>query len=133
LFAFLLGSMLEGLFSSQNYQLAQKVLEGNQVRHRGIVQNLANLETPGYKRVDVDVSFRELLSRELGRGQVSSVGAPELREDTTARSIRADGNNVSLDREMMALNQNALEHEMLTQFLSGNLKRLKMAISGKLS
>ena len=44
-----------------------------------------------------------------------------------------DGNTVSLENEMMQLNQNSMTHTLETQMLSGMLMRLKMAITGKSS
>ena len=55
--------MVNGLFSGSNYEGLKKMLDATVMRHEAISSNLANLETPNYKRIDVDSSF----SSELGR------------------------------------------------------------------
>ena len=56
---------------------------------------------------------------------------PELAEDPTARSVRPDGNTVEVERELLAMNRNAVEYDYLTEVVSGNLKQLKLAITGR--
>jgi flagellar basal-body rod protein FlgB len=51
--------------------------------------------------------------------------------DQTARSVRPDGNTVEIERELLALNRNAVEYQFLSEVVSNNLKQLKMAISGR--
>jgi flagellar basal-body rod protein FlgB len=55
---------------------------------------------------------------------------PKITEDLTARAVRPDGNNVQLDRELLEMNRNSLEYDLLTQFASDSIKRLKTAITG---
>ena len=56
---------------------------------------------------------------------------PQLAEDLTARSLRPDGNTVEIECELLAMNHNAVQHEYLTELISGNLKQLRMAITGR--
>jgi flagellar basal-body rod protein FlgB len=58
---------------------------------------------------------------------------PQLAEDLTARSMRPDGNTVEIERELLAMNHNAVQHEFLSELVSGNIKQLKMAITGRAS
>ena len=44
--------MIDALFSQPNYLVAQKALDGIALRHEAIARNIANLDTPGYKRMD---------------------------------------------------------------------------------
>ena len=62
----------------------------------------------------------------------SDTVAPTLAEDPTARTTRPDGNNVEIESELLAMNKNSVEYDYLTQVVSGNLKQLKMAISGNI-
>jgi len=43
--------MIDGLFNQTNYVAAKKMLDATALRHEAIASNLANLETPRYKRV----------------------------------------------------------------------------------
>ena len=127
--------MIEGLFNQPSYLAAKKTLDAVAVRQEAIANNIANLETPGYKRVDLDPAFRTELDRACASGdaqQISSV-KPSLAQDTTAVANSKDGNTVSLENEMMQLNQNTMTHTLESQMLSSMLMRLKMAITGKSS
>ena len=54
--------MIDGLFASANYQGVKKMLDATVLRQEAIASNLANLETPNYKRVDISPGFASQLS-----------------------------------------------------------------------
>lgn len=104
------------------------------MRHQALAGNLANVETPGFKRMDIDPSFQASLKESIRAGKVEEIqqlGAPSLSEVNGLKATRRDGNNVSLDKELMYLNQNALDYSAMGQFVSSSLSRLKMAITGR--
>jgi flagellar basal-body rod protein FlgB len=127
--------MIAPIFQSDNYQLARKLLDAAVLRQDAIATNIANAETPGYRRLDVSADFSTRLKEQLASGALkrgtADVLRPTLAEDTTARSVRPDGNTVAIERELIALNRNAVEHEFLTEIVSGNIKQLKLAITGR--
>jgi flagellar basal-body rod protein FlgB len=127
--------MIEGLFNQPSYLAAKKTLDAVAVRQEAIANNIANLETPGYKRVDLAPSFRTELDRACASGDSQQIAAlkPSLAPDPSAMPNSKDGNTVSLENEMMQLNQNAMTHTLESQMLSSMLLRLKMAITGKSS
>jgi flagellar basal-body rod protein FlgB len=55
--------MVEALFNQPNYLAAKKSLDVVALRQEAIASNIANLETPGYKRLDVAPSFQGELER----------------------------------------------------------------------
>jgi len=125
--------MIEPLFASNNYQIACKLLDAATLRHQAIAANIANAETPGYKRVDVAANFAAELRASMARGDFAKTAAtlqPALEEDAHARSVRPDGNSVEIEHELLEMNRNSAEHEYLSQVVGYNLKQLKMAISG---
>ena len=61
----------------------------------------------------------------------SSTITPKLAEDLSARSVRPDGNTVEIEHELLALNRNAVEFDYLSEIVSGNLKQLRLAITGR--
>jgi len=126
--------MVDPIFQSYNYQLARKLLDASVLRQNAIAANIANAETPGYRRVDLAPDFAsELRARaSSGAGQNSLVGlTPKLIEDTKARSVRPDGNSVEVERELLEMNRNAVDYDFLTELVSRNIKQLRMAISGR--
>jgi flagellar basal-body rod protein FlgB len=125
--------MIDALFNQPNYAAAKKMLDATVLRHQAIASNLANIERPNYKRIDVEPGFAASLKEAIASGASSSIGAlqPRLAVDAKATSANRDGNTVQLETELMHLNQNSLEHALETQLVSGSLLRLRMAITGK--
>ncbi|HZM01852.1 MAG TPA: flagellar basal body rod protein FlgB [Candidatus Saccharimonadales bacterium] len=125
--------MIDALFGDSNYTAAKKMLDATVLRHEAIASNIANVETPNYKRLDVAPSFESQLSQAVSSRNAAEIAAlqPELAVDTKAISSRADGNTVQLEDEMLKLNQNMVEHTLETQLVSEQLARMRMAISGK--
>jgi flagellar basal-body rod protein FlgB len=125
--------MITGLFSQPNYVAAKKLLDGTVLRHEGIASNLANLETPNYKRLDVAPSFQTELQQALNGQDANQIAGvePHLATDLTAVSNTRDGNSVSLETELTHLNANYLEHALETQLITGSLVKLRLAITGR--
>ena len=126
--------MIDPIFQSDNYQLARKLLDGAVLRQEAIASNIANAETPGYRRLDVSGDFASELRARLGQaGSVRSFSGiePTLVEDLNARSVRPDGNSVEIERELLEMNRNTVEYDFLADVVSRNIKQLRMAITGR--
>jgi flagellar basal-body rod protein FlgB len=125
--------MINGLFDQSNYVAAKKMLDATVLRHEAIASNLANLETPNYKRLDVAPSFQtELRSALEGKNpsQISSLH-PQITTDPNAVASATDGNSVQLENELLQMNKNFIEHALETQLVTGNLLKLRLAITGR--
>jgi len=128
------GDMTDPIFQTDNYQLARKLLDAAALRQEAIAANVANAETPGYRRLDVAPDFAEQLRTRASAGDLArnlDGVRPTLTEDIHARSIRPDGNTVEIQHELMAMNRNSVEYEFLGEVVSRNIKQLKMAITGR--
>lgn len=125
--------MLEAVFGQSNYVAAKRMLDATALRHEAIASNLANLETPNYKRVDLAPSFSSELEKAVNARDNDAIlrVSPRLAVDAQAVSTRQDGNTVQLEHELMQLNQNTLEHNLESQLVSGTLIRLRAAITGR--
>jgi flagellar basal-body rod protein FlgB len=126
--------VIDPIFQSDNYQMARKLLDAAVLRQEAISSNIANAETPGYHRLDIAPDFAQQLKSRIAAGDFAANAdqiKPQLAEDLTARSLRPDGNTVEIERELLAMNHNAVQHEYLTELISGNLKQLRMAITGR--
>ena len=126
--------MIDPIFQSNNYQLARKLLDVTQLRHEAVATNIANVETPGFRRVDIAPDFAVELKARMSAGnfaQTVSSLRPQLTEDRTARSIRPDGNTVEIEHELMLMNRNAVDFDYLSEVVSSNIKQMKMAITGR--
>ena len=111
----------------------QKLLDATHLRHEALSNNLANVETPGFKRRDLPKTFSVELRRAVDRKDFKRVKAllPRSAEDRQAKPVRMDGNTVQLDEEMLAMNRNALNYEYLTGAVGGSIKELNLAIKGR--
>ncbi|MDR3459508.1 MAG: flagellar basal body rod protein FlgB [Verrucomicrobiae bacterium] len=124
--------MIEALFNQPNYLTAKKTLDAVALRQEAISNNLNNLETPGYKRVDLAPNFEQELARAASAndaGEISSL-KPTLAVDTSSIPSSKDGNTVHLEAELMKMNQNAMTHALETQLISGALAKMRLAITG---
>ena len=127
--------MIDALFNQTNYVATKKMLDVTALRQEAIASNIANLETPGYKRIDVAASFSEELSRAVAANDNSGIARLQanLAVDSTAVSDRRDGNTVQLENELMQLNQNTLAHTVESQLVTSKLLQLRLAITGRAS
>jgi flagellar basal-body rod protein FlgB len=126
--------MIDPIFQTDNYQLARKLLDASVLRHEAIASNIANVETAGFRRLDIAPDFASHLKARMAAGdfaRTSDTLRPTLTEDQTARSVRPDGNTVELERELLVMNRNLVEHDFLSEIVSNNIKQLKMAITGR--
>jgi flagellar basal-body rod protein FlgB len=125
--------MIDALFNNPNYLAAKKSLDAVALRQEAIASNLANLETPGYRRVDLAPSFKAELDRACAANDPNQIASvkPALAADPAAVPMGRDGNTVNFENEMMQLNQNMLTHALETQLISGALLKLRLAITGK--
>jgi flagellar basal-body rod protein FlgB len=125
--------MIDGLFSQANYVAAKRLLDYTALRHEAIASNLANVETPHYRRVDVAPNFATEFRQALASHDSARVAAtqPQVAIDATAVAQRKDGNTVDFESELMRLSQNFLEHQLETQLVSGTLLKLRLAITGR--
>ncbi len=124
--------MIDALFNQPHLLAAERLLDLSALRHEAIAANLANLETPNYKRLDVSPDFERQLDAAVTAGDVDGMRRlhPQLAVDPTAVARRRDGNTVELETELLHLSQNSLEHEVEAQLLSASLLRLRSAITG---
>ena len=125
--------MIDALFNQPNFLIANKALDAVVLREGAIANNIANLETPGYKRVDLAPSFETELARAGATGDSQQINSlqPSLAVDANATPSSLDGNTVHLEDELMQMNQNSMTHALETQLISGMFSRMQMAITGK--
>jgi len=124
--------MLDKIFSRTN-QL-EKALDASWTRNEVISQNIANVDTSGYKRKVL--KFEEFLDSEMktgdiSRGQTKLSGSGMLiSEDNSGSSYRIDGNNVDIEREMALMAMNNLKYNVLIQKMTGEFSKIRSIIRG---
>ncbi len=125
--------MIEALFNQPNYLAAKTTLDAVALRQEAIANNLNNLETPGYKRVDLAPDFESQLQQATAARDSNQLASlkPTLATDASAKPSSKDGNTVRLEEELMRMNQNAMVHAVETQMISGTLAKMRLAITGR--
>ncbi len=103
-------------------------------RNEAISNNIANVDTPGYKRQDV--AFESVLQQALGNNRyqsmddkVANVNLSRLRGrayvDYANYSYRLDGNNVDIENENVMLAENQLKYQGLNTRINEEFTNLQ--------
>jgi flagellar basal-body rod protein FlgB len=106
-------------------------LDVSMLRFHAIRSNLAHVNTPGYRRLEV--KFESLLADRLRSGPVSgeALRAVEPRVVRDESPGRPDGNNVTLEREMADHDRARLQYETLLEIASLRIQGLRSAIASR--
>ena len=114
------------LFDTTHVAL-ERALSGASLRQRTLAENLANANTPGYRRQDVQ--FHDTLRRAMDSGTAGIERvAFAAQADAAAGPQRVDGGTVDPDREAALMAQNALESDAIAAVLRSRSAILRSAI-----
>jgi len=124
--------------------MTEKALDAAWMRNEVISNNIANVNTPGFKKSYV--RFEELLSDAADKFQISGIkkderflpigkdarfaASPEIAVEEFT-SMRRDDNNVDVDVEMAELAKNTIKYNALIAQLSKEFNKIKLAINGR--
>ena len=103
-------------------------LKAETLRQKAIANNIANLETPGYRRIDV--KFEELLARCLRSSEefdLSEVEAQIYQPKETP--VKSNGNDVSFEAEIGRMIKNTLRHKAYIRLLTKKYSQIDLAIN----
>ena len=134
--------MLQALLSSPKVAVLEQSLAAASLRHKVISNNIANVNTPGFKKSEV--AFESMLQNALSESKVKltitndkhiSTVKPLLQLAPTVHSVdtttmRTDGNNVDIDIEMAELAKNNIYYNAVAQQLGQYFSGLKTVING---
>lgn len=104
------------------YGLMKMGLDATELRSRTIANNIANINTPNYKRRYV--SFEESLKNEISNAKI------EVKVDKDS-IVREDGNNVDLENEKVNQAAASLQYNALVSLTNTKLSMTKSVISGR--
>ncbi len=123
--------MVSGIFDDPTRAALASSLDACALRNRIVANNVANADTPGFKRRTV--SFEESLSRALtgGTDDITEIQhiKPTVETDQTP-STRPDGNNVNVDKEMAELARNSIKYNALVELYRLKGQMLETVVSG---
>lgn len=121
-----------------NYvDVLDKAADASWLRQEAISNNIANQDTPGYKRVDVD--FESVLEQELTESKYVSLDKKignihmghlnvGVKTDSAGYSYRLDGNNVDPEQEYVQLASTQLKYNALVDTISSKFNSIKSVI-----
>ena len=113
---------------SNTASLLAAAIKAEALRQKTIADNIANLETPGYRRGDV--RFEELLAKAMdsqGNVDVSKVEPNVYQPRNTP--VKANGNDVNLETEVGEMIKNSLRHKTLVRLLHKKVRGLDAIIN----
>lgn len=133
--------MWKNLIETDTTRNLEMAMDVSARRRDLILQNVANVNTPGYKRVDID--FETMLKQTVKEagiplartntahfpGLPMTVSAPPLIRDSST-TMRLDGNNVDIESEMAKMAENSFYYQSLTNSWRSSMDRLKAVIEG---
>jgi flagellar basal-body rod protein FlgB len=109
------------------FDLIEAGIRAESIRQQAIANNIANLETPGYRRMDV--RFEQLLEKALdstGKVDLSEI-EPEFYRPMRS-PVKSNGNDVNLEAEVGEMVKNSIRYKALVRLLSKKLKQIELAI-----
>lgn len=122
--------------------ILEKSLDASSLRYKVLANNVANVDTPDFKRSDVD--FDLLLGEAMGQTggelplKVTSerhLQKPEFNSSGVVQdqgtTYRNDGNNVDIDKEMVNVAENGIYYNSVTRAISAQLAHLRTVITQK--
>lgn len=119
-----------------NYiNVLQSGLDASWTRNSVIANNIANVDTPGYKRKDVqfedylmnEIGFTDSLDDEVAGADLDALTATTYTEYDDV-SYRIDGNNVDIDTESAELAKNQIRYYTMLDSVTQEFSRLKSVV-----
>ena len=130
-------------FNDRSLRLLEKAIYAGSLRQRVIANNIANINTSGFKKSSV--VFESVLQKTLNTEKIPLATSdsrhfnslamldelkPSVVEENTT-SMRADGNNVDIEQEMVRLAVNNLNFNADVQGLNNRLNLMGLVINGR--
>lgn len=124
-----------------NYYLIKKSLDASSERSRVIAHNIANVNTPGYKASHVvfeeklnsvlsneSISLKTTHKNHIGNDNTISTITPKTVKDNST-TMRTDGNNVDIDKEMSDMAANSILYNTLISQANSRISMTRYIIS----
>lgn len=127
------------ILNNRTVAILAKAMDAASLRQQVIANNIANANTPGFKRSTVvfEEILRSALDEKTGQkreGQASP-GVERLNEvqprvvRDSSTTMRTDGNNVDIEMEMAQLAMNTINYNSAAQLLNGKLAQIRYVIN----
>jgi flagellar basal-body rod protein FlgB len=108
--------------------LLESGIKAEELRQRTIASNIANMETPGYRRLEV--RFEELLAKAMHSAQSANPAdvEPEIFSPKST-FVKPNGNDVSLEMEIGEILKNSCRQTAFVRLLRKKFAQIETAIA----
>jgi flagellar basal-body rod protein FlgB len=125
--------LIEGLMNRGNGALLEQVIGFASQRHKLILDNIANVDTPGYRQKDLSVQrFSSMLRERVDDRRRSGVANFDDIESEVGNPVRGilfhDRNNRSMEQLATDLAKNAMMHNLAIELLRKQFQQMEMAL-----
>lgn len=122
------------IFGGTTLPLLQTALNRDSLQQNVIAQNIANVDTPGYKEKQVvfgDVFQNALKAKKTDSRQLSfsNEGSSRVVQNQST-TIQNNGNSVNIDQQMSDLAKTQIDDQALVAAVNHKLQDLKLVIKG---
>ncbi|MBN1345974.1 MAG: flagellar basal body rod protein FlgB [Phycisphaerae bacterium] len=143
---------MDNLINAGSGPVLEKVAAFSEARHRVLAENIANIDTPGYRTKHLDAkAFQAKLAEAVAARQKEPTAPLRLKSTrqfhvddqgmlrvtptlTPSENILFhDGTNASIERQMASLAENTMMHQISVDLMRGRFASLRKAISGRVA
>ncbi|GAC1322135.1 MAG: flagellar basal body rod protein FlgB [Thermoleophilaceae bacterium] len=107
----------------------QRAISGAAMRQTVLANNLANANTPGYQRMDLN--FHGALARAMQSEDSAAIDSVGFTAERAPQRLRADGNGVDVDVESAELSKNGLDYQSLVSVARARIEIMQSAMGVK--
>ncbi|QFT88862.1 Flagellar basal body rod protein FlgB [Bacillus sp. THAF10] len=122
---------------STSIQALEKGIQYSSAKHKAISHNIANVDTPNFKRREVTPSFGQEFNKALQstktdkrHHEFQGRGNQSFQIASSNHSYSPNGNNVDIDKEMSELAENQIYYYTLVDQLNGKFQSIQNVIKG---
>jgi len=144
--------MFNELFNNdRTIPVLDSMMSFTQARHKMLTENIANIDTPGYRTQNLDAkAFQQQLAKAVAQQQedrsaelsfesttqIQPIGGGQLRFTPTREPAENvlfhDKTNARIERQMAMLAENTMMHQATTELLVGRYQSMLKAIRGQI-
>jgi flagellar basal-body rod protein FlgB len=136
--------MLGQLFQGNTVPLLETVVNFSQARHNMLAGNIANIDTPGYRGMDLDTTGFTQQLREMVEAQKQGFATSETHDFSELKHrsldkselgwgslVRHDDGDVNLEQQVAQLSKNYMQHNLALTIMNSQFRLLQAAVSEK--
>lgn len=140
--------MISNFLNSRTQDLLHKAMDASSLRHDVISNNLANIDTPQFKRGEVifEEKLKDIMQKKTSSFKLKTSNFRHIQIEGSNKNLdkinpsikiidnlsyRNDGNNVDIDVETAKMTKNKIVYDALAQSYNKEVRLLRMAITGR--